>query len=75
MTIEAFRDRSQKMRHTVHVRQHAFAVDEPARNGRAEDLGLDAGTTSTTASSVPARHWRAPRGRASAGRSPSRTSE
>ena len=38
MPIEVIRDRSQKMRHVVHVRQHAFAVDEPAGNG-GEDLG------------------------------------
>ena len=38
MTIEVIRDRSRKMKHTVHVRQHAFAVDEPASNG-GEDLG------------------------------------
>ena len=38
MTIEVVRDRSQKMKHTVHVRQHAIAVDEPASNG-GEDLG------------------------------------
>jgi putative redox protein len=39
MTIDIVRDRAQKMKHTVHVRQHAFAVDEPATNG-GEDLGL-----------------------------------
>lgn len=38
MTVEIVRDRSQKMKHTVHVRQHTFAVDEPAANG-GEDLG------------------------------------
>ena len=38
MTIEVVRDRSQKMKHTVHVRQHVFATDEPASNG-GEDLG------------------------------------
>ena len=38
MTIEVVRDTSRQMRHTVHVRQHAFAVDEPASNG-GEDLG------------------------------------
>ena len=38
MTIEVVRDTSRKMKHTVHVRQHAFAVDEPASNG-GEDLG------------------------------------
>jgi putative redox protein len=39
MPIEIIRDRSQKMKHTVHVRQHAFAIDEPADNG-GEDLGV-----------------------------------
>lgn len=39
MTIEVVRDRSQKMKHSVHVRQHVLAVDEPAGNG-GEDLGL-----------------------------------
>ena len=39
MTIEVIRDRSHKMKHTVRVRQHAFAVDEPADNG-GEDLGV-----------------------------------
>src|SRR6185295_8162181 len=39
MTIEVVRDRSRKMKHTVHVRQHAFSVDEPASNG-GEDLGV-----------------------------------
>ncbi len=39
MSIEIVRDRAQKMKHTVHVRQHAFAVDEPADNG-GEDLGV-----------------------------------
>jgi putative redox protein len=39
MSIEIVRDRSQKMKHTVHVRQHTFAVDEPASNG-GEDLGV-----------------------------------
>ena len=38
MTIDVERDRTRKMKHTVHVRQHAFAVDEPAGNG-GEDLG------------------------------------
>jgi putative redox protein len=38
MSIEVIRDRSRKMKHTVHVRQHAFAVDEPASNG-GDDLG------------------------------------
>lgn len=39
MTIEVIRDRSQKMKHTVHVRQHVFTVDEPESNG-GEDLGV-----------------------------------
>ena len=39
MSIDVVRDRSRKMKHTVHVRQHAFAVDEPASNG-GEDLGV-----------------------------------
>ena len=39
MTIEVRRERSHKMKHTVHVRQHAFAVDEPPGNG-GEDLGI-----------------------------------
>jgi putative redox protein len=39
MSIEVVRDRSQKMKHTVHVRQHTFAVDEPESNG-GDDLGL-----------------------------------
>ena len=38
MTIEVTRDRSHKMRHTVRVGAHAFAVDEPPGNG-GEDLG------------------------------------
>ena len=39
MAIEVVRDRSQKMKHTVHVRQHAFSIDEPTSNG-GEDLGV-----------------------------------
>src|SRR5262245_13915670 len=39
MTIEVVRDRAHKMRHTVHVRQHALSVDEPPANG-GEDLGI-----------------------------------
>lgn len=39
MPIEVVRDRSQKMKHIVHVRHHAFPVDEPASNG-GEDLGV-----------------------------------
>ena len=38
MAIEVVRDRAQKMKHVVHVRQHALAVDEPEANG-GEDLG------------------------------------
>jgi putative redox protein len=38
MTIEVVRDASRKMKHSVHVRQHVLAVDEPASNG-GEDLG------------------------------------
>ena len=41
MPILVARDRSHKMKHTVHVRQHSFAVDEPAANG-GEDLGITA---------------------------------
>jgi putative redox protein len=41
MSIAVIRDRSHKMKHTVHVRQHAVAVDEPAANG-GEDLGVTA---------------------------------
>ncbi|WP_029001980.1 OsmC family protein [Azohydromonas australica] len=39
MTIEVARDLSHKMKHTVHVRNHALAVDEPPGNG-GEDLGV-----------------------------------
>ena len=39
MTIEVARDLSHKMKHTVHVRNHAFSVDEPPSNG-GEDLGV-----------------------------------
>jgi len=39
MSIQVVRDRSRKMKHVVHVRQHAFVVDEPESNG-GEDLGL-----------------------------------
>ena len=41
MTILVSRDRAHRMRHMVHVRQHAFAVDEPLANG-GEDLGVTA---------------------------------
>lgn len=40
MSITVTRDRSRKMKHTVQVRQHAIAVDEPPANG-----GEDAGVT------------------------------
>jgi len=39
MTLEVVRDRSRKMKHTVHVRQHEFAIDEPISNG-GEDFGV-----------------------------------
>ena len=39
MSITITRDRDHKMKHTVLVRQHAFAIDEPAGNG-GEDLGV-----------------------------------
>ena len=39
MSIQVIRDRSRKMKHVVHVRQHEFAVDEPEANG-GEDLGI-----------------------------------
>jgi len=38
-SITVTRDRSHKMRHTVAVRQHSLAIDEPAANG-GEDLGV-----------------------------------
>lgn len=38
MAIQVVRDRAQKMKHVVHVRQHTLAVDEPDSNG-GEDLG------------------------------------
>ena len=40
MPIAVTRDRAGKMKHTVTVRQHSFAVDEPESNG-----GEDAGPT------------------------------
>jgi len=40
MTITVIRDQGALMRHLVHVRQHSFAVDEPAANG-GEDSGPD----------------------------------
>ena len=40
MTITVTRDRSGKMKHVVHVREHQFVVDEPAAVG-GEDLGPD----------------------------------
>jgi len=39
MTIFVTRDTAHKMQHTVHVRGHSFAIDEPPSNG-GEDLGL-----------------------------------
>ena len=39
MSIQVVRDRSRKMKHVVHVRQHSFTVDEPPANG-GEDLGI-----------------------------------
>ncbi len=39
MTILVARDRAHKMKHTVRVRQHAFAIDEPDANG-GEDEGF-----------------------------------
>lgn len=41
MTISVVRDGSRRMKHVVHVRQHAFTVDEPLDNG-GEDLGVTA---------------------------------
>ena len=38
-TIQVVRDRAHKMRHTVHVRQHELAADEPPDVG-GEDLGV-----------------------------------
>ena len=38
-SITVTRDRAHEMKHTVRVRQHALAVDEPAANG-GEDLGV-----------------------------------
>lgn len=38
MTITVTRDTTRKMKHTVQVRTHSFAVDEPESNG-GEDLG------------------------------------
>lgn len=39
MTIQVTRDTTRRMRHTVQVRQHQFAVDEPEANG-GEDTGI-----------------------------------
>src|SRR5689334_22038928 len=39
MTILVARDRTHKMKHTVHVRQHSLSIDEPPSNG-GEDLGF-----------------------------------
>jgi putative redox protein len=41
MTILVARDRTHKMKHTVRVRQHSFAIDEPPANG-GEDEGFTA---------------------------------
>lgn len=41
MTIHVARDRAHKMKHTVQVREHSLAIDEPAANG-GEDLGVTA---------------------------------
>lgn len=41
MTILVSRDRAHRMKHIVHVRQHAIGVDEPLANG-GEDLGVTA---------------------------------
>ena len=41
MSIVVIRDPSHKMKHTVHVREHALPVDEPPANG-GEDLGVTA---------------------------------
>jgi putative redox protein len=38
MANQVVRDGAQKMKHVVHIRQHALAVDEPEANG-GEDLG------------------------------------
>jgi len=39
MTIHVVRDRTHKMKHSVSVRQHSFAIDEPVSNG-GEDEGF-----------------------------------
>jgi putative redox protein len=39
MTIHVVRDRMHKMKHSVSVRQHSFAIDEPVANG-GEDEGF-----------------------------------
>ena len=44
MSIVVVRDRAHKMKHIVHVREHAFAVDEPVANG-GEDQGITAHDT------------------------------
>lgn len=41
MSLDIVRDRTRKMKHTVHVRQHQLPVDEPVANG-GEDLGVTA---------------------------------
>ena len=44
MSILVVRDRAHKMKHTVHVHEHSFAVDEPVANG-GEDQGITAHDT------------------------------
>ncbi len=44
MSVLVVRDRAYKMKHTVHVREHSFAVDEPVANG-GEDQGITAHDT------------------------------
>jgi putative redox protein len=39
MTIHVVRDRTHKMKHSVSVRHHSFAIDEPVANG-GEDEGF-----------------------------------
>jgi putative redox protein len=39
MTIQITRDRARKMKHTVQVGRHSFAIDEPPTNG-GEDEGI-----------------------------------
>ena len=51
MSVLVIRDRAHKMKHTVHVGEHSFAVDEPVVNG-GEDLGLTAHDTFDSALGV-----------------------